>query len=126
MSRTKTRKTESTSEPVAVPASPQKADDKTSIDELAERKKQKEKLPDGFTKRLEGDHKRQITVDKTQITKKNGKPFKIWDMTTGDTIQTDHIKIESESESCVTEGICGPTGVGIITRAPILVGRCKR
>lgn len=127
MSKTKSRNAdEEQQESPVVPAAPQQLDDKTAIEELAERKGRKEELPEGFTKRLDGGHERQITVDKKEMLKEGGKPFKVFDLVTGEMIQTDRIRIEGESESCITGGICGPLGVGIITKAPIIVGRCKK
>lgn len=126
MAKTKQRQTEK--EPAKEVEKQQiisQADDKTTIDDIETKKKQKEELPEGFNKRLPAGVKRKLRVVADKLSKENGKVFRIEDTTTGKITIHRRVKIEGDSDlvhevekqGCRTHG-----SAHIETEASILVG----
>jgi hypothetical protein len=133
MARTKTKAAEREPEAPTVPETAPAPDDKTGLEEARERaekrKGAKEAVPKPFRKRLAGGTERVVSVAKEELAKgAAGRPWRIETPETGETILTDNLKIEGEACAAQTFS-CDPepkSGVGLVTEAPVLVGRTRR
>jgi hypothetical protein len=119
--------------PVGVPPAEQKLDDRTAIDDLTAKKRNKEKLPAGFKHRLPAGVKRTVKVDRNELNGQRGdKPFLIYE--NGKLVaQTDKIRVEGDADM-VTQRIqkgsgCGAYSTGsahMETEASVLIGTKKK
>ncbi len=105
------------------------ADDQTALDDLEKKKGKKEKLPDGFKKRLKEGTAREISINKDEIGKEGGKICIVRDETGKILTVTADVRIEGECEIVHKPGDvgCGVQGrVVLRTKASILIGKSKK
>jgi hypothetical protein len=129
---TKTKRKPTTEAPAEQPAAPQKLDDRTPLDDAAERKRKgrpaKKQLPEGYKKRLPAGTVKKVRVVKDELGKEGGKPYRV-EEEDGTARDYDRVKIEGESEMKQDEQLigCGVPGRGWLeTTASVLVGRGRK
>lgn len=127
---TKQRKTTQKTEDISsgIPAGTQKLDDRTLIDDVRDKKRKKEQIPKGFTRRLPAGVKRTLKVNRDDLyeDKKNAKPFLVYE--NGKQVaKADKIRIEGDSDMVTKDiggGGCGPSvSAHIETESSILIGK---